>query len=108
VWAGAGPCRATAPVGPGESVTVEIDFATQLPRVVARTAVPPWAPGHVVVEPTAELASLFDAEPDLLGELLEAARRVARDVIGAHGACRIHIDTTANPLRVHVYAHEPV
>jgi len=78
------------------------------PRVVARTAVPPWAPGHVVVEPTAELASLFDAEPDLLGELLEAARRVARDVIGAHGACRIHIDTTANPLRVHVYAHEPV
>jgi hypothetical protein len=74
------------------------------PRIVARTADPPCAPGHVVVEPAATATSFFDAEQDLLGELLDAARRVARD---AKGACRIHIDAGADPLRVHIYTREP-
>jgi hypothetical protein len=88
----------------GDATTPASRVLFRTPRIVARTAAPPCAPGHVVVEPAATATSFFDAEQDLLGELLEAARRVARD---AKGACRIHIDAGADPLRVHVYTREP-
>jgi len=89
------------PAGTATAPAERVLFRT--PRVVARTATPPCAPGHVVVEPAGSATSFFDAEPALLGELIEAARRVARD---ATGACRIHIDAGADPLRVHVYPRE--
>jgi Protein of unknown function (DUF3501)/HIT domain len=66
----------------------------------------PVAPGHVVVEALEPSASLLDAKPDLLAELLEAVQRAAREVTAQHGSCRVCADAgrDVRGLRWHVHA----
>jgi len=49
----------------------------------------PRAPGHVVVEPVAEVASLLDADDALVAELMAGVRHVAAELTRRHGGCRI-------------------
>jgi histidine triad (HIT) family protein len=93
------PQRASTPAD-----TDEILFET--PRVRALRPARPTARAHVVVEPRDTAASLLDADPKLLAELLDAVRRVATTVVREHGHCRIQTDLgpeTGRP-RWHVFA----
>lgn len=64
----------------------------------------PLAPGHVVVEPDVASAPFLEADPELLAELLGLARELAREVVEAHGACRIVLEATSDPPRLDVFA----
>jgi hypothetical protein len=55
-------------------------------------AVPAELPDHVVVEPRGAAPGLLEADPELLAELFEVARRVAIEWTRRHGACRIQAD----------------
>ena len=74
-------------------------------RVRAIRLAQPDAPGEVVVETTSDGASLLEAEPALLLEMLEAVKRVAAEIVARHGACRIRIDVGAGkePPRWHLH-----
>ncbi len=69
----------------------------------------PERPEHVVVEPVAPVASLLDAEAELVAELMDAVRTVAATLVDKHGACRVHLDVGggASRLRIHVRAPAP-
>jgi hypothetical protein len=73
-------------------------------RVRARRAPQPAGPGHVVVEPRQEVASLLEAEPALLTELIEVVKRYAREILDERGSCRVLTDLHAGRLRWHVFA----
>lgn len=93
--------------GAGQSASVPADpvlFATPDVRAV-RAAAPPGA-DHVIVEPVAGVASLFEAGPELQRELLEAVKRAAADLVRRHGGCRIHTDVgdRSDGLRWHLHA----
>ncbi len=66
----------------------------------------PRAPGHVVVEATAELGSLLEVEPEQLAEIMASVRRVAAEVSARYGRCRVTADVGAGEdrLRWHVYS----
>ncbi|HXV37427.1 MAG TPA: DUF3501 family protein [Myxococcota bacterium] len=66
----------------------------------------PLAPGHLIIEPLSDVGSLLEIEDELLLELMAAVRRAAREVVRAHGACRIHADLGGSEQRIrwHVYA----
>lgn len=66
----------------------------------------PRAPGHVVIESLDPTATLLDAEPEILEQLLSAVRVAAAEVVRDHGRCRVQIDVggEADGLRCHVYA----
>ncbi len=49
----------------------------------------PAGPGHLLVEPEAPPASLFDADDALLLALQRVVREVAAEVVRQHGSCRI-------------------
>jgi diadenosine tetraphosphate (Ap4A) HIT family hydrolase len=66
----------------------------------------PVGRGHVVVEAVAESASWFDADPALEAELLAELKRCAREVVAAHGSCRVVSDLHAPGLRWNVFAPE--
>jgi len=85
----------------------EILFET--PRVRAYRPAHPLAPGHVVVEPTGAGGSLLDADPALLGELVEALRRAAAGVLTGHRRCRIQTEVGpgAGPARWHLHPPGP-
>jgi hypothetical protein len=78
-------------------------------RVRALRAARPLAPGHVIVEPVHPIGSLLEVDADLLRELLEVVKRVAKEVVAQHGSCRVHTDVGAGHqrLRWHVYAPGP-
>jgi hypothetical protein len=75
-------------------------------RVRALRPAQPRAPGHMIVEPVASVGSLLQADGDLLVELLDVVKAVARDVLARHGRCRVQTDLGAedSQLRWHVYA----
>ena len=62
--------------------------------------------GHVVVEPVDDVASWLDATGALEAELLAEVKRVAADVQGRFGACRVVCDLHAPRWRWHVFAPE--
>ncbi len=66
----------------------------------------PRGPGHMVIEPRDPRATLLDADPALLAEILEAVRRAAADVVRDHGHCRVVTDAGpgADAPRWHVLA----
>lgn len=72
--------EAAAPAG-------EVLFATTNVRALRPER--PRAPGHVVVEPIAPCASLLEAEPALLLELLAAVKRASAEIVSRFGRCRI-------------------
>lgn len=49
----------------------------------------PFWPVHVVVVPKKHVDSLLTVEADLLIELLDVAKQVARTVLDEHGAARV-------------------
>jgi len=75
-------------------------------RVHAIAPERPRAPGHVVVEPIEPAGSLLDLDPALESELLAAVKRVAAEVLRAHGSCRIHTDLGGDErgVRWHIHA----
>jgi hypothetical protein len=97
---GAGAAAAAAPETVGS-------FGRE--RVRALRPARPRAPGHVIVEPVASVGSLLQADGDLLVELLDVVKAVARDVLARHGRCRVQTDlgTEDSRLRWHVYAPDP-
>lgn len=66
----------------------------------------PRGPGHVVIEPVDSGATLLDADDALLGEILDAVRKVAAEAVRAHGRCRVLTDAGSGtgPPRWHVLA----
>jgi hypothetical protein len=74
-------------------------------RVRAIRLAQPDSPGEVVVEAISSDASLLQAEPALLLEMLQAVKRVAAEIVERHGACRIRIDVGAgdDPTRWHLH-----
>ena len=66
-------------------------------RLMAFRDVSPQAPLHVLVIPTAHLASLEEAQdPRLLGEMLLLARDIARDENIAEDGYRVVLNTNRN------------
>ena len=49
----------------------------------------PIAAEHVIVEPLETSASLLEADPDLLGELMAVVQRFARELMARGGGCRV-------------------
>jgi histidine triad (HIT) family protein len=79
--------------------------------VVAFTDIRPIAPTHILVVPKAHHATLVDAahEADvaILGRLLEAAGKIARDKLGDDASCRIVINngSKAGQTVYHLHLH---
>jgi histidine triad (HIT) family protein len=78
-------------------------------RVMAFRDISPQAPVHVVVIPKehhADVSALTASDPQLAGELLEAASRVAREEGLAHGF-RVVLNSGADGGQTvfHVHAH---
>jgi hypothetical protein len=71
-------------------------------RVRALRPAEPRAPGHLVLEPRAEV-SFLDADAALLAELAALAQRLAGELAARHGRCRLHAELTG-PLRWHLLA----
>ncbi len=84
---------------------VEDEVLFETGRVRAIRLAQPDAAGEIVVEATSDGASLLEAEPALLLEMLEAVKRVAAEIVARHGACRIRIDVGAgeDPPRWHLH-----
>ena len=66
----------------------EVLFETQRVRALR----PARTPRHIVVEPREPVASLLEADAELLAELLEAVKRAAAETVRSHGACRVQTD----------------
>jgi histidine triad (HIT) family protein len=78
--------------------------------VVAFADAAPMAPVHAVLVPKKHLASLEDTGPgdrDLLGQMLLAARRVARDLGVAESGYRLVMNTGAEATQsvFHLHMH---
>jgi histidine triad (HIT) family protein len=56
----------------------------------------PQAPTHLLVIPTAHIASLNEADPDLLGRMLGFARDLARELGLAEPGYRVVANTNAH------------
>jgi len=93
-----------AAMDPKPIATDRLVFETAAVRAVRPDR--PLAPGHLVIEPIEAVESLLTLEGELLAELMTAVKRAAREIVRAHGACRVHTDIGAHgtPLRWHVYA----
>jgi hypothetical protein len=85
--------------------STESNVLAEAERVRAVHPKNPRAPGHVVVEPIKPVGSLLDVDPQLEQELFQMVKRIAREVVQAHGSCRIHCDIGGiEPrLRWHIY-----
>lgn len=71
---------------------VPVDVVRETETVLAYHHTRPFWPVHVVVIPKQHVPSLTDlgeAPVELLGELLEVVRSVAREVEAEHGAARV-------------------
>lgn len=69
-----------------------VDVVLETDTVLAYHHTRPFWPVHIVVIPkqhVPSLTNLGDASPDLLGDLMEAVRTVAREVEVEHGAARV-------------------
>ncbi|MEM8713192.1 MAG: HIT domain-containing protein [Planctomycetota bacterium] len=69
-----------------------VDVVHETETVLAYHHTRPFWPVHIVVIPKLHVPSLTDlgpAPPELLGELLEVVRLVARDVEQEYGAARV-------------------
>lgn len=75
----------------------EVLFETGRVRAIRPSR--PEAAGEVVVEAVAGNASLLEAEPALLLEMLEAVQRAAAEIVARHGGCGIRIDVGAGHER---------
>jgi len=86
----------------GPTTRDEIVFETESVRVLKPAR--PRARGHVVVEPIAPVASLLEAEPEILLELLGAVKHVARETLREFGSCHVttELGGTSERLRWHV------
>ena len=66
----------------------------------------PRGPGHVVIEPVNPGATLLEADATVLGEILDAVRKVAAETVRAHGSCRVITEAGpgTGPPRWHILA----
>jgi hypothetical protein len=66
----------------------------------------PLAPGHVIIEPIEAVESLLSVDDEALAELMRAVKRAAKEIVRAHGACRVQTDLGKRDkgLRWHVFA----
>ncbi len=78
------------------------ELLAETARVRAVRPAKPRIPGHVVVEPREGALSFFESDSELLLELLEHAREIARKLATRPGALRLEIDPAERPLRVHL------
>ncbi|MEE9607909.1 MAG: DUF3501 family protein [Myxococcota bacterium] len=87
-----------APVDPARPTL----FSTDRVRAFGRRE----RPDHIVVEPLKPLASLLDADPALLTELMEVVQKAAREILRHSSNCRVETELGAGSdrLRWHVYA----
>lgn len=69
-------------------------------RVLPASA--PRGPGHRVVAAVDEEVSFAEADAALLADVFALVQEVAREVRDAHGGCRVSLDGSARPLRVHI------
>ncbi len=86
----------------------EIDTVRETDRVLAYHHTRPHWPVHIVVIPKQHVPSLTDlgsAPRDLLGELLDVVRLVARDVEAEHGAARVLTNLGAYQDSKHLHFH---
>lgn len=66
---------------------------------------PYWPLIHVVVIPKQHVASILDVKDDVLVELFGVVRRVARDLLAEHGACRIETFLGEYQHNKHLHVH---
>lgn len=94
-------CRIAAKEIPGSIVHEDAD-------VVAFRDIAPQAPTHVLVVPKKHLASLADAAPEdgpLLGRLLLAAAKIARDASLTDYRLVFNTGASAGQSVFHIHAH---
>jgi histidine triad (HIT) family protein len=87
---------------------VKADVVYRTPTVIAIKDINPQAPVHVLVIPTQHVESLNEAEDvALLGELLVAAREVARQQKVAARGYRVVLNTKAEAGQTvpHIHVH---
>jgi len=75
--------------------------------VRALRAPAPAGADHVIVEPVAAVASLFEAGPELQLALLAAIQRAAAELVRKHGDCRIQTDVGDRSDRLRWHLHAP-
>ena len=86
----------------------QVEVVRETARVLAYHHTRPFWPVHVVVIPKQHVPSLVDlgdAPPDLLGELLEVVRQVAREVCAEHGAARVLTNLGGYQDSKHLHFH---
>jgi len=69
-----------------------VNVVRETDNVLAYHHTRPFWPAHIVVIPKRHIASLLTLEKSdnaLLLELLSVVREVAKEVLAAHGACRV-------------------
>jgi len=87
---------------------VKADVVYRTPTVIAIRDINPQAPVHVLVIPTEHVESLNEAEDaTLLGDLLVAAREVARQQKVAARGYRVVVNTKAEAGQTvpHIHVH---
>lgn len=91
-----------------------VDVVAETETVLAYHHTRPFWPVHIVVIPKTHVPSLTnlgDAPPELLGELMDVVRDVARDVETEHGAARVLTNLgryqDSKHLHFHVNSGEP-
>ncbi len=62
----------------------------------------PLAPGHLIVEAKRRDVSLLSAPAEILSEMLNEVQRLARELSGERGGCRITLQAETTPLRWHL------
>ncbi|MDP6838867.1 MAG: HIT domain-containing protein [Planctomycetota bacterium] len=85
-----------------------VTIVRQSERVLAFHHTRPFWPVHIVVIPrfhVPSLTDLGDADPSILGELLEVVREVAAEVTAEHGACRVLTNLGAYQDSKHLHFH---
>jgi histidine triad (HIT) family protein len=79
---------------------IQDDTATWIargPSTCAFAPLTPIAPGHTLVVPTAHVADIFDAAPDVLAQSMALVRRVADAMRSALGAEGVNILNASGP-----------
>lgn len=85
-----------------------VDVVLETPTVLAYHHTRPFWPVHIVVIPKMHVPSLTDlgdAPSELLGELMEVVRRVAKQVEAEHGAARVLTNLGAYQDSKHLHFH---
>ncbi|XXM73161.1 HIT domain-containing protein [Lysinibacillus sphaericus] len=93
----------------------EVKKVLETDRVLAYHHTRPFYPVHIVAIPKRHISSLIsleDSDNDLLIELMGVIRKVAAEVTGEHGACRVITNLgnyqDSKHLHWHIVSGKPV